>query len=122
MVYSFPPSNAVMTSLSPATIGEEDPAGAGTFHFTFLSGPNSTGGFWPSAAPDPPGPRNPGHASGLSPPVPTAANTPRATDAINSFMTLPSVVVDTGRRGEVGRAPGLANPLEPDLLKRASGG
>src|SRR3979411_3327767 len=57
MVYSLPPSNAVMTSLSPATIGEDDPAGTGTFHLTFLSGPNSTGGFWPCATPAPPRPR-----------------------------------------------------------------
>src|SRR5262245_30619672 len=50
-----------MTSLSPATMGEDPPFGAVTFHFTFLSGPNSTGGFCPSATPDPPGPRNCGH-------------------------------------------------------------
>src|SRR5262245_36970712 len=90
MVYSLPPSNAVRTSLSPATVGEENPAGTGTFHLTFLSGPNATGGFWPSATPDPPGPRNPGHASGLSPASPADANTPKATDAINPFMALPS--------------------------------
>src|SRR5204863_9240573 len=50
-----------MTSLSPATIGDDQPPGALTFHLTFLSGPNSTGGFCSSATPDPPGPRNCGH-------------------------------------------------------------
>ena len=41
-------------------------SGPATFHFTFLSGPNSTGGFWPSATPEPFGPRNCGQASGSS--------------------------------------------------------
>src|SRR5256712_12698375 len=76
-----------MTSLSPATIGEERPLGAGTFHFTFLSGPNSTGGFWPSATPEPSGPRNRGHASELSAASPTAVNASTDTNAINSFMS-----------------------------------
>ena len=55
-MYSFPSSNAVSTSRSPATIGDEKPLGAATFHFTFVSGPSSTGGRWPSATPEPPGP------------------------------------------------------------------
>src|SRR3954462_6629035 len=50
-----------MTSLSPATIGEDRPPGALTFHFTFLPGPNSTGVFCPPPTPPPPGPRNCGH-------------------------------------------------------------
>jgi len=53
-----------MTSLSPTTIGDESPPGTDIFHFTFLSGPTSTGGFWSSAIPDPLGPRNCGHTSG----------------------------------------------------------
>src|SRR5882672_9878074 len=76
-----------MTSLSPATTGEERPVGAGTFHFTFLSGPNSTGGFWPSATPDPFGPRNWGQASDLSAASPTPVNAPTDTNATNSFMS-----------------------------------
>src|SRR5262245_3334256 len=79
-----------MTSLSPATIGDESPLGAGTFHFTFFSGPNSTGGFCPSATPDPPGPRNCGQASGLSALSPTAANTPSAIIAMKLFMSITS--------------------------------
>src|SRR5688572_12588282 len=55
-----------MTSLFPATIGDETPPGAGTFHLTFCSGPNSVGGFWPSATPDPFGPRNRGQTSDFS--------------------------------------------------------
>src|SRR5277367_4695158 len=88
MVYSFPPSNAVMTSLSPATIGDEKPFGTTVFHFTFLSGQNSTGGFWPSATPDPFGPRNRGQASGLSAAKPHAANATNTVDAIQTFMSL----------------------------------
>jgi hypothetical protein len=49
--------------MSPTTIGDESPLGTGFFHFTFLSGPTSTGGFWSSATPDPPGPRNCGHGA-----------------------------------------------------------
>src|SRR5262245_65685914 len=102
-VQSLPPSNAVITTLSPATTGEDSPLGAGTFHFTFLSGPNSTGGFWSSATPEPPGPRNWGHASGLSPPRPAATNTATATSAIDPF-TLPSSL-DVGTDGTGGRRP-----------------
>src|SRR6516164_2081374 len=80
-----------MTSLSPAVIGEDRPAGAGTFHLRFLSGPNSTGGFWPSATPDPPGPRNCGHA-GPSPARPAFAQSPSARTAIIVLMSTPSVV------------------------------
>src|SRR6266571_8211563 len=75
-----------MMRLSPATIGEERPLGADTFHLTFLSGPNSTGGFALSATPDPFGPRNRGHASAFSAASPTVANTFANTNTINSFM------------------------------------
>src|SRR6516165_2544499 len=80
-----------MTSLSPATTGEDRPPGAGTFHLRFLVGPNSTGGFWPSATPDPPGPRNCGHA-GPSPERAALAQSPSATIAIIVLMSIPSVV------------------------------
>src|SRR5712671_3934060 len=88
MVYNFPASNAVIMRLSPATIGDERPGGTDTFHLRFLSGPNSTGGFWSSATPDPFGPRNRGHTSDLSAASPAAVNTPIDTNTINSFMTL----------------------------------
>src|SRR5262245_36326872 len=81
-----------MTMLSPAMIGDDKPLGILTFHFTFLLGPNRTGGFCPSATPDPPGPRNCGQASG-SPARPTAANNPNATNAIIVLMSI-SLVVD----------------------------
>src|SRR4051812_14014115 len=93
MGYSLPFSNAVSTRVSPAAIGEENPGGTLTFHFTFLSGPNSTGGFCPSATADPFGPRNCGHASGASAPSPATANTPTATDAIHFLMPSPSLDV-----------------------------
>src|SRR6266404_80799 len=67
-------------------IGDEIPAGTGTFHWTFRSGPISTGGFCPSATPDPPGPRNCGQASGLSPQCPMAVNTPIAAHAVMTVM------------------------------------
>src|SRR5687768_14914252 len=51
-------------TLSPATIGDETPLGAATFHFTFLSGPSSVGGCCSSATLEPPGPRNCGHGEG----------------------------------------------------------
>ena len=86
-MYNFPSSNTVMTRFSPATIGEESPLGANTFHFTFLSGPNSTGGFWPSAMPDPSGPRNLGHTSDLSAASPPAVNIPTDINTINGFMS-----------------------------------
>ena len=70
-----------MTSLSPATIGDDRPPGTRTFHFTFLSGPNCTGGFWPVAIPDPPAPRNCGHASCVSPARPTVARNPTTNQA-----------------------------------------
>src|SRR5262249_25591347 len=92
-----------MPSLPPATPGGASPAGAGTFHFTFLAGPNSTGGFSVSATPEPPGPRNWGHASGLSPPRPAATNAATATSAIDPF-TLPSSL-DVGTDGTGGRPP-----------------
>src|SRR5262245_19915237 len=91
MVYSLPPSKAVRTSLSPATTGEESPLGAETFPVTFLSCPNATVGFWPSATPDPPGPRNWGQARCWSALSPAAANTPRARNAIDPFMSSSSV-------------------------------
>src|SRR6516164_9791404 len=85
-----------MTSLSPAVIGEDRPAGAGTFHLRFLVGPNSTGGFWPSATPDPFGPRNCGHA-GPSPARPMVVHSPSATTAIIILMSSPSVVGNSRR-------------------------
>src|SRR5688500_5914343 len=66
MVSSLSPSNAVRTRFSPAAMGDDMPAGTGTFHFRFFSGPNSVGGFWPSATPDPFGPRNRGQTSDSS--------------------------------------------------------
>src|SRR5262245_4969573 len=85
-----------MTSLSPATTGEDSPGGAGTFHFTFLSGPISTGGFWSSATPEPLGPRNCGHAAGWSAARAAAANTASAADAFTPSVSSPSMVA--GRR------------------------
>src|SRR5438477_12377678 len=92
MVYSFPSANAVMMSLSPAAMGEDRPEGAGVFHFKFLSGPNSTGGFCPWATADPPGPRNCGHTSGCSAPRPTAANNPIVMNATKVLIPLTSLV------------------------------
>src|SRR5436190_18046417 len=43
-------------------VGDENPDGTLIFQRTFLSGPISVGGFSFSATPDPPGPRNCGHA------------------------------------------------------------
>src|SRR5205085_2708780 len=110
--YSLPPSNAVSTSRSPAMIGEENPGGTGTFQRTFRSGPNSTGGFSPSATAEPPDPRNCGHASRRSSANPTAANTASATHAVSHLMSGPSVVlgIDKGdpsrdREGAVKTAP-----------------
>src|SRR4051794_16377322 len=82
-----------MTNRSPTTIGDDSPGGAGTFHLTFLSGPNSTGGFWSSATPDPLGPRNCGQASGLSAASPTAATATRAADVNIPFMQNPPMVL-----------------------------
>src|SRR6476659_9553025 len=79
-----------MTSLSPATIGDDTPEGAVTFHFRFLSGPNSTGGFCPSAIPEPAGPRNCGHNCG-SPPCARVANNAIVRNAIEVFMSITSV-------------------------------
>src|SRR6476620_5743851 len=88
IVISLPSSNAVNTSKSPTTIGDEGPPGTDLFHFTFLSGPTSTGGFWSSAIPDPPGPRNCGHTSGsLAKHVVTDANT-NATQLTNFIMLI----------------------------------
>src|SRR5882724_6740732 len=97
MVYSFPASNAVIMRLSPATIGDERPEGADTFHLRFLSGPNSTGGFWPSATPDPFGPRNRGHTSAFSAARLKVVNIPIDATRIKFFMLshrLSSCVVD----------------------------
>src|SRR5262245_35250526 len=81
-----------MISLSPATIGEETPAGAATFHFRFFSGPNSTGGFCPSATPEPLGPRNCGQTGAVSPPSPTDVKNPAAANVIHTFMAVSSEV------------------------------
>ena len=91
-VYSLPSSNAVRNSLSPATTGDEKPDGTGTFHFRFLSGPNSTGGFSPSpATPLPFGPRNCGHfgASAAHPAPAPAASAPPNTPTATRFMRNP---------------------------------
>src|ERR1043165_3823586 len=80
-----------MTSLSPATIGEEMPLGTATFHFTFFAGPNSTGGFCPFAIPEPFGPRNCGQPDGTSPASPMAAKKARATNVSNVLMSFSSV-------------------------------
>src|SRR5262245_42034783 len=117
MVYSLPLSNAVRTRLSPATIGDENPPGTRTFHFTFLSGPNSTGGFWSSATADPPGPRNCGQASGLSAPSPTDANKPTAMDVIHPLMSSSSMEVITDRRREMWAGAG-ASVLRPVAARR----
>src|SRR5262245_3359680 len=119
-VQSLPPSNAVMTTLSPATTGEESPLGAGTFHLTFLSGPNSTGGFWSSATPDPFGPRNCGHTSGLSAPTATVVSTPSATHASVLFIIVTSKVSGERRTTAVVTGPpdsyyGAANLLPPGV-------
>src|SRR5262245_31424074 len=66
MVRSLPSSTAVITILSRATIGEENPEGVDAFQSKFFSGPKLTGGFCSSAIPDPFGPRNRAQASGLS--------------------------------------------------------
>src|SRR5688572_21775174 len=99
-----------MTSLSATTIGDEAPLGAATFHFTFFSGPISTGGFCPSATPDPPGPRNRGHASRSSAPNATAANTPTANNAAHTFdaFIARSSVVAGARSGLTLTVPALA--------------
>src|ERR1700690_1384948 len=51
-------SNAVRKIRSPTTMGEDAPGGTATFHNRFSFRPNFTGGFWSSATPEPPGPRN----------------------------------------------------------------
>src|SRR5688572_31156128 len=79
MVQSFPPSKAVITSLSPARMGDERPGGAGTFHLTFVSGPMLIGGLACSATPEPPGPRNCGHSNAFSPAVASTPNKPATT-------------------------------------------
>src|SRR4051812_38006298 len=71
-------------------MGDENPEGTFTFHFTFLSGPTSIGGFWPSATPDPPGPRNCGHGAGSAPRT-TAANTPKTANVIDAFTQTPDM-------------------------------
>src|SRR5947208_10798742 len=82
-------------------MGDDAPSGAATFHLTFLSGPNSTGGFWSSATPDPLGPRNCGQASGLSAASPTAATAARATDASIPFMQNPPLVLGVSGRERI---------------------
>src|SRR5262245_24884646 len=67
-------------------IGEESPLGVETFHFKFLSGPNSTGGFAWSATPEPFGPRNRGQTSELSALKAAVVNTPPASNVSNGFM------------------------------------
>src|SRR5580704_11682156 len=115
MVNSLPSSSAVMTSLSPAMIGDDNPLGARTFHLTFLSGPNSTGGFWPMAMPDPPGPRNCGHASGFSPLGPPVANSPVTTNAIRAFMSNTSRAVERDLSRESGHYR-IATLCQPPYL------
>src|SRR5687767_391151 len=77
-----------MTSLSPAAIGDESPLGTTTFHFTFFSGPNSTGGFWFSATPDPLGPRKRGQASRSCAPELAAITTPIDRIPTNNLITI----------------------------------
>jgi hypothetical protein len=60
-VHSFPPSNAVRKMRSRQMHGDDGPEGVVTCQSTFFSGPNSTGGFSPSALPAPSGPRKRGH-------------------------------------------------------------
>ena len=67
-------------------IGDESPAGTGTFHFTFLSGPMSTGGFSSIAMPDPLGPRNRGHASEFSAPFTGRLITIASNSAVDLLM------------------------------------
>src|SRR3954462_3760487 len=90
-----------MTNRSPATIGDDSPGGAGTFHLTFFSGPNSTGGFWSAATPDPLGPRTWGQVSGLLAAIPTAATAARATDASIPFMQTPPLVLGVSGRERI---------------------
>src|SRR5262249_36603231 len=92
-----------MTSLSPATIGEERPPGAGTFHLPFLAGPTPPGACGLSAPPAPPARRTGGHAGALSPPRRAPTNAPPATSAIDPF-TFPSSL-DVGTDGTGGRRP-----------------
>src|SRR6516165_8666107 len=99
-----------MTSLSPAVIGEDRPPGAGTFHLRFLVGPNSTGGFWLSATPDPPGPRNCGHAD-PSPARPAVTQRPSPTTAIIVLMAIPSIVGKTRRCRPTSNAAATADGL-----------
>ena len=86
-MYSLLFSKAVSTSKSPTMIGDEKPLGAGTFHFTFLVGPTSTGGVCPAAIPEPAGPRNCGHAGG-SPPAAPVAHNPTSATAKTEFMAM----------------------------------
>src|SRR6476620_5326285 len=67
-------------------MGDEIPGGADTFHFTFLSGPTSVGGVWPSATPEPFGPRNRDQASDSAPVASAATNTNSEKIAANSFI------------------------------------
>src|SRR4051812_39223378 len=48
--------------------------------------------------PDPSGPRNRGHARGLPPPRPRAANTPRAANAYKAFIPSTSVIAGIAAR------------------------
>src|SRR5262245_58243773 len=113
MVYSFPPSNPVRTSLSPATIGDESPLGTGTFHLTFLSGPSSTGDLCRSATPDPFGPRNCGQTSGGSAQRATGASSATNTSAIRILIFNASVVEPRERLADTHNREGKCSLSRP---------
>src|SRR4051794_19737027 len=71
-------------------MGEERPLGAATFHFRFFSGPNSSGGFCPSATPEPSGPRKRGQTRG-SPATVTSEKKRRARQARSLFIGAPRI-------------------------------
>jgi hypothetical protein len=89
-------------------MGEESPLGAGTFHFTFNSGPNLTGGCWSSATPEPFGPRNLGHARGWSAPKLMLTSHPTVTMTIKFFIAFPSML---GISAILGKSRVGAQPL-----------
>src|SRR5262245_44341201 len=90
-------------------IGEDRPLGTGIFHFTFLSGPISTGGFWPSATPDPFGPRNLGHGDSSAPKL-IALNNRLAAITTDAFM---SNVLRWGGESRPARAVRLRRFVRP---------
>ena len=99
----------MMTSLSPATIGDESPSGTGTFHLTFFSAPTSIGGFSSVAMPDPLGPRNRGQGAELSAPRTGQLMTNASNTAIQLPMQLSSYVVLPRRppsHQSIARGPG----------------